>query len=287
MLKLNPGTNFPIVRKLGDPSDSSTNYVQAVVRNATTGATLATINLTDAGNRRFTGFFAVGSVEDWFFDVTTTVYTDSGYSSISTVYAEENETYHVLTSLSPQLQNVALQGMGLDINYNKIKQMIDESLEARNWLKIDDFIKAVDTSSEEIKAILTPILPAIKAIVIPKVVIPEQKEVDFSPLMEKIETLKSTLGIISDKKIETDSIETMLNKLISDISSYISNHSIDMDKKIYDISKKIESMISENNISKEEKLSKIKSAIAEIGDFEIPQTKKVDFKRAHNLIGKK
>lgn len=287
MLKLNPGTNFPIVRKLGDPSDEGTNYVRAVVRNSTTGVTLATINLTDAGSRRFTGFFPVGSVEDWFFDVTTSVYTDSGYTTISTVYAEENETYHVQTTLSPQLQNVALQGMGVDINYKKIKQMIDESLKAQNWLKIEDFIRAVETSSNEVKAILTPILPAIKAIVIPEIFIPEQKEVDFGPLIEKIETLKSELSVISDKKIETDSIETILNNLILEVKSYISNHSIEMSKNMESISEKIESIITENNISKEEKLSKIKSAIAEIGEFDIPEKKKVDFKRAHLLIGKK
>src|SRR3990167_2297855 len=97
MLQLNPREYFPIVRQLNDPLDVGTYYVQAIIRNARTGATLDTLSLTDEGGQRF-------SYTTWqtpadtsglglFITITLTVYTDSGYTEKAGNYGIEQQTY--------------------------------------------------------------------------------------------------------------------------------------------------------------------------------------------------
>ena len=77
MIQLRPTETFTIVRVLGDTVDTATYFVQAIIRNSNTGKIIDTINLTDKGNRRFTGNWEVAadvSGEGFYIDITTTVY---------------------------------------------------------------------------------------------------------------------------------------------------------------------------------------------------------------------
>jgi hypothetical protein len=97
-IQLQPQETLTIVRVLQDPSDVSTNYVQAVVRNSRTDEIIDTVRLTDRTNRRFTKDWRVPADTSGFgfyVDITTSVYTDSEYTVKSTTYGEENETYLV------------------------------------------------------------------------------------------------------------------------------------------------------------------------------------------------
>jgi hypothetical protein len=99
MLQINPLQEFPIIRVLTDHTDTDTNYVRAVVKDAKTLVTLATLNLTDNGNRVFSKLWTAPVDNAYsngrFILITTSVYTDSGYTTKNPNYAEEAETYLV------------------------------------------------------------------------------------------------------------------------------------------------------------------------------------------------
>lgn len=170
MLQLSPQTNFPVIRKLGDPADTATYYVRAIVRNSASGATIQTINLTDGGSQRFTGNFNVprdSSGTGMYVDITTSVYTDSGYTAKSDAYSEENETYLVAERWGPQFGHGGSGGG--DISYGKIGEIFNEIL--LKYLKgIIDLQVKIYESVEIIKA----------------KDFPEIKTTDLSPVLEAI-----------------------------------------------------------------------------------------------------
>src|SRR3990167_6396837 len=97
MLQLSPGEYFAIVRQLADPNDTGTYYVRAFVRNARTDTLLDTVNLTDRTGQRFSVEWQVPSStsDALYIAVTTRVYTDSAYTTLSTDYSQEMEVYLV------------------------------------------------------------------------------------------------------------------------------------------------------------------------------------------------
>lgn len=96
-MQLEPGEKFIISRQIDNPADTGPHYVRAVVRDAKTDALLATVNLTDRSDNRFTGEWIVYSKRDdgFYVSITTSVYTDFAYTTKSTVYGEEMDTYLV------------------------------------------------------------------------------------------------------------------------------------------------------------------------------------------------
>jgi hypothetical protein len=123
---LRPGEKFVIARGLGDHTDSGTYYVQATVRNARTDELLATVKLTDRGNRRFSSDYQVpwdSSGLGMYILVTTTVYEDSGYTTKSASYTEEFNEY-LVDERQPQST-----GGGAEIDYKKIRKIFSEEVE--------------------------------------------------------------------------------------------------------------------------------------------------------------
>lgn len=133
---LQPGQSAPIVRQLGLPGDSSTYYVQAVVKNSATGATITTINLTDQGSQRFTGSFDVPQDPlgfGYYIDITTSVYTDSGYTTLSNIYTIDMQSLLVFDRLTWG-RNVG--GGGDMTDYDKIAKMIREEIKGIDFPEI-------------------------------------------------------------------------------------------------------------------------------------------------------
>ncbi len=129
MLQLEPRENYTIVRKLDDPNDSDTYYVRAFIRNSKTDALLDTVDLTDKGEGRFTGNWQV--VADTvglgiYIDITTRVYTDSGYTVINEKYADRQDQYLVLARYNPVFGNGS--GGGRDIDYKKVRKIVQEEI---------------------------------------------------------------------------------------------------------------------------------------------------------------
>lgn len=121
MPQLNPGESFPIVRALSDPNDAATNYVQAVIVDATTDATIAAIKLTDKGSQRFKNIWQVPSDNVFgrgrYITITTTVYTDSNYSVLNGNYAKQTDTYLIQQRMD--LRFMPGGGMNTD-DYRKV-----------------------------------------------------------------------------------------------------------------------------------------------------------------------
>lgn len=148
-MQLHPRENFTITRQLQDPSLTSTFYVQAVIRNAKTDTILETINLTDKTGQRFTGLWKVpadASGQGFWISIITSVYTDSGYTTKSTDYGDEENTYLVQERY---IFNPNYQHSGQDIDYSKIrkivKEVIDENIDAEGK---DDSTESEDSTKK-------------------------------------------------------------------------------------------------------------------------------------------
>lgn len=142
-MQIRPNAPLPIVYVISDPSDSGTYYVRSVIRNSSTGAIIRVNNLnfvnlvvSSTNTRRFSK--TITSPQDssgvgFFIDVTTTVYTDSSYTTVATNYQEDNVKYLVL---EPWTTGLGLGGGGWKaedkviekIDYEKVRLILKEQL---------------------------------------------------------------------------------------------------------------------------------------------------------------
>ncbi len=229
-MQLNPTEQFTISRQLTDSSDTDTNYVRATVRNAQTDAILKIVNLTNKGNRRFTGNYEVPadvSGEGFWITITTAVFTDSGYSTYNPNYAEEQQTYLV------QVRPTKIGGgSGTDVDYKKVEKIfrgvVDEikpqtiNVEKPDLSEIEQWVtaifRAIVSVPEEIKkdlpekTNLTPISEALQAISRMISRIPtERGNLDLKPVLKAISDVQvaiSRQGADSiEQHVQTHSLE--------------------------------------------------------------------------------
>lgn len=215
MFTLQPRETLPLVRVLTDPTDSTTYYVRAVVRNAKTLVTLTTLTLTDNGNRIFSNNYLVPadpSGRGFFIAVTTQVFTDAGMTTPS-AYNDETETYVIYDRMSfahaiSNYLGAQLAGDGLDIDYKKIGKMLaeisTESL-AKILKEIETVKKAVKDSETE-KTDLEPVLSAISEVknAVQDLDIPEFEPTDLQPVLESIQTVLTAVGGIKFEQKDLD-----------------------------------------------------------------------------------
>ncbi len=205
-MQLIPSRTFTIVRQLNNPAITDTFYVRAVLRNAYSDTILDTLNLTDKGGQRFK--------KDWivppdplglgmYVSIVTSVYTDSGYTTKSDIYGDEEETY-----LLANLPRQATGGGGVD--YRAMRSMMAEEIakipkveipdvpeqkepvmrwgEVMNALdEVKSLLQAIPTKQADLSPIVSKIEQAMQAI--------EAKEVtpstDLSPVLSAINETKS------------------------------------------------------------------------------------------------
>jgi hypothetical protein len=198
MIHIRPVGYFPIIRQVADASDSATYYVQAVIRDSVSGDTLATVNLTDQGAQRFTYNYptpADPSGQGRYIDVTTTVYADSGYTTRTGVYADENATY--LIKEDAQLGGGI--GMGETVSYLEIRKIIKQELEK---LELPTQEKPVDITPK-LKALETVLRSEIQT-AFASIRIPEQVKPDLDSVVSQVNTALdnavNTLLIAVDNK---------------------------------------------------------------------------------------
>jgi len=129
-----PLKQFLIDYKINNPSDSATYYVRAVIKNSVTGVTLATLNLTDNGNKYYSYLWQTPgdpSGTGTQIAVFLTVYTDSGYTTESTIYGTTLTNYVVRDlqtsrtgggGFTTQLFGGAARGGNID--YDQIERII-------------------------------------------------------------------------------------------------------------------------------------------------------------------
>jgi uncharacterized protein YjbJ (UPF0337 family) len=201
MLQINPETKLPIIRQLNNPSDNTGYYVRAVVRNSLTDVVLKTINLADAGGGRFEGTYLVPPADGTYFDITTMVYSDAGYTTQDTMYADETNQYLGAIRWGLQYWNAG-NGGGADIDYKKIRKIVEEEVGKITTLSQEEVSGIVSKATNEIQKAIESTHKAVSDIVIPEVVIPEQKEVDLSPVQNKLQEVTMLIG---ELKAETES----------------------------------------------------------------------------------
>jgi len=240
MLTLNPTESFPIVRVLEDHTDTSTNYVQAVIRDATTDALIDTVSLTDKGNRRFSKVWKVtydnAFGQGRFIVITTTVYTDSSYTEKNPNYAEKAETYLIQTRWSPTLAGAGSGG----IDYREIAKVVAEVLDRKKLPEIaakletptvfptEEILKGVEKIvgkiPEPIETDLSLVEKGLSGVVKAVESIPKPKDIDFSPIIKELKNLNSKIqDVIYENRITKNEIIKSFDteKIINNISSEI------------------------------------------------------------------
>lgn len=217
MMTIEPREKFVIVRQLPDPSDTSTYYVQAVIRNAMTDTIIATVRLTDRTGRRFSKDWqapADPSGQGFYISIATTVYTDSGYTTKSEIYAEEIATHLIAERYNPRRRSPGVEIVGQggdDVDYKKIRKIMKEEIaevkipEQQN-VSFDNVIVEVKRVGELVKKIEMP-------------KIPEQKQVDLSPVISKIDASTKEITDKLDDVEFPEMPETDLSPIIAKLDA--------------------------------------------------------------------
>jgi hypothetical protein len=125
-MQLSPNSQIPVSYTASIPNDVTVYFVQAVLRDTQSGTILQTLNLTNVSTtpNRYQGSFKPVSDPSGLgraVDITISVYTDSGHTTLSQNYQILQLTY---TILQPWIQNLGMGG-GLNIDYDKLQQMFD------------------------------------------------------------------------------------------------------------------------------------------------------------------
>lgn len=222
-MRLQPQRTFTVVRQIGNHTDTATYYVRAVIRDAYTDEILKTLDLTDKGGQRFKGDWQVKadtSGQGYYVSIVTSVYTDSGYTTKSENYSDEENTYLVEDHLGVKggfSAPTPFQSSGIDSR--TLRRILSEELDKRKPKEVkeldpEDFkqempemrwnevLSAINELKTELKPIdpekidLGPLAEGLKMIM--QAI--ENKEVtpatDLSPLLERM-----------DSKDEDDSLD--------------------------------------------------------------------------------
>lgn len=208
-MNINPQSTLSIVRQLSDPSDSGTYYVQAVVRNSATGTTLETINLTDNTGQRFTGSYqtpADGSGTGLYIDITTTVYTDSGYTTESTNYGIDCQTYFV----HQQWNHAFGIGAGGEVNYDKIRSIVNDEITNR-----EQYVPPAQRDYTSDLAGLEERINQAISTAVANIQFPEQETVDLASAVEQVRDAieQATISIIDTIDMKEVTPETDLTQV--------------------------------------------------------------------------
>ena len=228
-LNLSPRESFTIVRQIEDHTDTGTYYVQAVIRNAKTDATIETLNLTDQGSLRFTKNWQVpadASGQGLWVSILTSVYTDSGYTTKSQNYGDKMEIYLIQERyvFNPNYP----MPTGPDIDYKRIKKMIVEAV------KDIEFPEQKTVEQTEID-FLTPLLALKEEVRTMVDAIPQPEKV--SPTLKRIEmTLATITKTCTDiEKNSTPEVsKELLSQKLDELMALIKQSMIDLKKELSD-----------------------------------------------------
>ena len=181
-MTLEPFEYFTIVRQLADPADSNTYYVRAVVRNARTDAIIDTVNLTDRGSQRFSREWQVPADTSglgFYIIITSTIYTDSGYSSVSDTYGYEASEYLI------QERKPHFGGHGASIDYDKIRKMVREI--------VSEEVGGIPKPEEPKETDFSGILEAIGEVKTAIKTLPPPEKIDLAPVLERMQMAEGQL----------------------------------------------------------------------------------------------
>ena len=187
MLQLNPLENFTIFRQIGDHTDTSRDdyYVRATIRNSFTAEKIAEVNLTNKTNGEYYGNWtapADNTVDGFWICITTSVYTDSGYTTKSNKYADVADTYLI----GQRAKRTGAGGGGVYVDYDRIKKMIKDEIAA---IKIPKAPKIPKTDFTEILGLLEALSKDFntmyKKLDNPAIKIPKPEKLDYERIQKE------------------------------------------------------------------------------------------------------
>lgn len=214
MFSLQPYEYFTLFIQLDDHTDTERDnyFVQSVVRNARTSELIATVNLDSKGEGEYSKPWQVpadASGLGLYIKVVTTVYTDSGYTTKADRYGQEGETYLIADRHQPHAG-------GSSVDYKKIQLMIDGAISkikipeykiptldlspvlgeiSRLYKALNELPRYKDSAKElnDIGEAVSALSPMLKALDKP------EKELDLSPITEKIQELSSIITELGNR----------------------------------------------------------------------------------------
>lgn len=184
-LILQPQRAFPIVRQIANHTDTGTYYVRAVVRDAD-GSLLSNVDLVDKGSQRFQTAWAVvadPSGMGRYISIITSVYTDSGYTTKSPNYGDEENTYLVFDRVLPS------QRGGGGMSARDVRRVIKEELE----LAKPDPIKFPEAPEQKVYEMRWDELLLAMEVVRQAVIKVPTEATDTAPLVAKMDALASAI----------------------------------------------------------------------------------------------
>lgn len=199
-MQISPGEIYAIRRQLDDPLDVSTWYVRAVLYWADTDVVIPIngqnyVNLTDRGSQLFRENITVppdkngGSGSR--IAIKTTVYSDSGYTTVSDTYGIKEVELLVFDRRNP------FMGMGGGgVNYDLIRKHMADAISNRTPKGMFDpqpIVDAINGLRSDIASIR----------------IPEQEKVEFGEVLSRIDDnglklQKAIQGIHIPEQVPTD-----------------------------------------------------------------------------------
>jgi len=206
---LRPQRNFTVVRQIANHTDTDTYYVRAVIRDAYTDDILDTLNLTDQTGQRFTKNWQVAPDPSGLgreISIVTSVYTDSGYTTKSENYGDE-ENSHMIEERESGLRGGGNGG----VDARTIRRIIREEIVAdKEEEKKTPENKPEKQEAPKIVINLKEVLSAVKDL--ERKLKPEKaKPVDFSPVFAGLDQIGR---MIEEKEVTP---ETDLSPVISKI----------------------------------------------------------------------
>lgn len=194
---LQPQSSFPIVRQISNHLDATVYYVRAVVRNAD-GDTIDTVNLTSQGSQRYQSRYRVpvdSSGQGAYISIVTSVYTDSGYTTKSDNYGDEENTYLVFDRVSGSRGGGSGGG---NIDIGTIRRVVAEELDKALPEEVEDEpeeveIEKPDTTTPKLDQLTKDIASLQTAIA----KIPTDT-LDLSDIKQAMETI---YGAVEDKEV--------------------------------------------------------------------------------------
>lgn len=223
-MNLQPQNSFTVVRQISNHTDTNTYYVQAVIRNAYTDTIIDTLDLISRGSQRYSLNWLVPadpSGQGFYISIVTSVYTDSGYTTKSENYGDDESTYLVQDRIL--LGRVGGSGGGDSTDYDLIRKIVkdeitkiekaepaempemrwDEVLSAISDLQ--DKVLAIPTQYQDLSPFFIGAVEMIKKAVADKE-IPEGT--DITPALDQLKALSATLNKVLDTVVTSESVIT-------------------------------------------------------------------------------